>query len=528
MQLFLSIFIFLSVSFLSVMADSATITDEKLIMPLTSIVEKQDMKFEHFKETTELTVKHELETTKNALDETNVHIGYVSDRIDNISASIDKFAILTTFFGVLITIIVFFFSFKSNSEARQTVEDWLEENGDDFVKKEMQPIKDDFNKMITNMQKEMEIFKQKSDEEIEFLKKQLEEKGNEFLDNLSSKTIDNDITDNELSIEDKQYFEYQIKLIKSKPVKLRTFQDYKKIIFFNILSKNYQRAIEDIEKLLRGDYLDIEKSWLFYLKGLTEDKQDLYNKAIDSFNKAIELDSTLSIAYTAKAKIYNIEKQDYMKAIELANKAIELDKNNYDAYISLGYGIRNKAYYEKKPKLYEDAILYNKKAIEINPDFELAYNNIGSIYLMQKKYEDARKWYYDSLRVNENEKEWVYINLFRIYLILDENFPKELEENYLKFFNKKNSLKFLMYEMLKILENIANNKYKNKEIIENVIHEWSQSNNTKLKHYTLKPLEDWSKTKKNELVKNNLLYALNLFDKHRIKSSHNGFIVSEL
>lgn len=382
MRLFFKILIFLSVSISFINADSKVVTEEKI----NAIVEKQDMKFDHFKETTELTLKHELEATKKSIDETNTHLGYVSDRIDNISGSVDRFAILTTFFGVLITIIVFFFSFKSNSEARQTVEDWLEENGDDFVRKEVQPIKESFEKMILNMQQEMDNFKNKSDEEIEKLKAQLEEKGNEAIESLSSKIMENDISDSEFSVEDKQYFEYQIKAIKAKPIKQRTIYDYKKIILFYIASKDYQLANNLLNKLLE-DKLYIkreEKSILYHLKGLVQEKQNLFNDAILSFDKVIELTPNNTIGYTAKAKIYNIEKQDYKTAIKLANKALEIDNENYDAYISLGYAIRNKAYFENNPKLYEDAIKYNQKAIEINPDLELAYNNIGSIFLMQK------------------------------------------------------------------------------------------------------------------------------------------------
>ena len=512
MQLFLSILIFLSIGFSSVMADNTTLAEEKLI----SIGEKQDMKFEHFKETTELTVKHELETTKNFLDETNVHIGYVSDRIDNISASVDRFAILTTFFGVLITIIVFFFSFKSNSEARQTVEDWLEKNGDDFVKKEMQPIKDDFNKMITNMQKEMKNFKQKSDEEIESLKKQLEEKGSEVIESLSSKISENDITTNELSIEDKRYFESQIKSIKYKSLNERTFQDYKKLILFDIASKNYKKAIERIDMLLQNNYSAKEEAWLFFLKGTIYEKQYDYDNALDCFNESIKLFPSFVKAYTAKAKIFNIERQDYKEAIKLSQKAIELNNQDYDAYIGLGYAIRNKAFYEKKQQYYEEAIEINKKAIEINPDLELAYNNIGSIYRMQNDYENAEKWYKKSINANPND--WVYNNLFMIHLISNKPFDKELEQNYLNQFKNVESKNFAIYKMLKILQDIKNHKLKTMKEIKRSIISWSQIYT--LRHFTFVPLKNWVNEEKNEEIKSNLNEAVNLFKTYRIKTKY--------
>jgi len=509
-QYFLQIVILLLMSFVSLSADTAVLTTEKL----NSIVEKQDMKFEHYKETTDLILKQELALTQKSLDATNTHIDDVSNRIDNISGSVDRFAMLTTFFGVLITIIVFFFSFKSNSEARQTVEDWLEENGDDFVRKEVQPIKESFEKMILDMQNQMESFKKKSDEEIEKLKAQLEEKGNEAIESLSSKIVENDISDTELSIRDKQYFEYQIKAIKSKSLKERNVHDYKKIILFYVASKDYSEAMKIVNTQLENiTYTNKEKASLYHLKGLIEGKENLYDDAIVSFDKALSLAPNFVVAYTAKAKVYNVDRQDYKKAIELANKALLLDKDNYDGYISLAYATRNKAYFENKHELYEIAIDYNKKAIEINPDFELAYNNIGSIYLMQNKYLDAKNWYLKSLKISP--AEWVYINLFRIYLLLDEEIPIELENNYLEEFDNA-SKDFFKYKMIKIIQKVAKNQYKTNDEIKSDIELLSPLKK-RIGHYSFNPFFDWAKNKKDFKIKEKLLYALEFFDKYRVK-----------
>jgi len=508
-KLFLRILMFMLIVSISINADNKTLTEDKLNV----VIEKQDMKFEHFKETTNLILKQELALTQKSLEATNIHIDDVSNRIDNISGSVDRFAMLTTLFGVLITIIVFFFSFKSNSEARQTVEEWLEENGDDFVRKEVQPIKESFEKMILNMQNEMESFKKNSDEEIEKLKSQLEEKGNEAIESLSSKIMENDISDTELSIRDKQYFEYQIKAIKSKPLKNRTIHDYKKIILFNIASKEYVKAMEIVDTQLSNTiYTKIEEASLFYLKGVIEGKKNLYDNAIISFDKALALAPSLVIAYTAKAKVYNVDRQDYKKAIELANKALSLDKDNYDGYISLGYATRNKAYFKNKFELYEVAINYNKKAININPDLELAYNNIGSIYLMQNKYFEAKDWYLKSLEINQ--AEWVYLNLFRIYLLLDESIPKELENAYLSEFDNS-SKDFFKYKMIKIIEKISKNKYKTQDEINNEIQLLSSLKN-KIRHYSFKPFYDWIEKKENSKIKENLIYALKIFEEYRV------------
>ena len=479
---------------------------------LASELEKQELKFQNFKDTTKLSLNHALEMSNKSIVEANKHIGYVSDRIDNISNSVDRFAILTTFFGVLITIIVFFFSFKSNSEARHTVEDWLEKNGDDFVNREVQPIKENLNKMILDMQNQMEVFKKRSDEEIENLKAQLEEKGSEAIEGLSSKIMENDISDSEFSIEDKHYFEYQIKAIRFKPLSKRTLQDYRKIILFYIASKEYRKANKIVDELMENErYTKYEKSIIYYLKAFIQEKEGQYDGAVKSLNLSLNLNRSLVMSYNLKARIFNVIKRDYSKAIDLAKEALIYDANNYDTYIALGHAYRNKAYYEKKYNLYKDSIKYNKRAIKINPDIDLAYNNIGSIYMMQKLYSDAKEWYETSFEINQNQ--WGYNNLLRIYLFLDEKLPKKFRDRYDTLFDKKDTERYTVYKMLHILYDIRHNKYTSKDDIKEIVKNW-ELNTQKLKYYFFNSLTEWAEHLETE-EKDNILYALELFKKHR-------------
>ncbi len=65
---------------------------------------------------------------------------------------------------------------------------------------------------------------------------------------------------------------------------------------------------------------------------------------------------------------YNAKK--FKKCIELTRKAVELDSTNSVAYNNLGA-----AYNELQ--MWEDAIKVLNKAIQINPDFQLAKNNLN-------------------------------------------------------------------------------------------------------------------------------------------------------
>ncbi|CAA6818859.1 MAG: Unknown protein [uncultured Sulfurovum sp.] len=459
------------------------------------------------------------------------HFGNYLDKSDTVISSV------IGMFGIFMTVLVIIITFRSYKEAKlaakeeaeKEIDKWIDNEAKDFMNSKIDRVQSEIyedtgNKVelllkkyevkIEKLQREMEQLQKKSNNEVKVLKEELEERGNEVLDNLSSKIMENDVFDTEFSIEDKQYFEYQIKGIKSKSLNKRTIQDYKKIILFYIASKEYKLALSLVQKLLDKDkYSGSERGALYYLEGLIADKQNLFDKAISSFNQVIEYLPESPLGYTAKAKIYNVEKQNYKKAIELATKALELDEYNYEAYISLGYATRNKAYFENKVELYKKAIVYNKKAIEINPDLELAYNNIGSIFLMQQKYEDAKKWYYHSLEISKNE--WLYVNLFRIFLISNEQFPLEFEKEYLAL-EKKNSEEFSKYRMLKILQNIANSKYKSKEEIEEEINEWKNIHK-ELRHYFFGALEEWMNKETDSFKKENIEYALQLFETHKIK-----------
>ena len=507
---YLYILFLLNITLFAISEQNTVITQHELSIKL----ENNNLKLEVFKNEIKNNVASESEKQNLRLENTLNQIDSVKDRIDNISNSVDRFGILVAFFGVLVTLLVIYFSFKSTSEARAEIQNWINENGEKFINKELQPIIDSFDENSKIMKKELVKLKDQSNLEIEQLKNQLNEKGNEFLDNLSSKISENDITTNEFSIEDKRYFESQIKAIKYKSLNERTFQDYKKLILFDIASKNYKKAIERIDRLLQNNYSDKEEAWLFFLKGTVYEKQYDYDNALDCINESIKLFPSFVKAYTAKAKIFNIERQEYKEAIKLSKKAIELNNQDYDAYIGLGYAIRNKAVWEKEPKYFKEAIEINKKAIEINPDLELAYNNIGSIYRMLNDYENAKKWYKKSIDANPND--WVYNNLFMIQLISNKPFEQELEQNYLNQFKNIESKNFAIYKMLKILQDIKNRKLKNIEEIKNSIINWSQIYT--LRHFTFEPLENWVDEEKNEEIKKNLNEAVTLFKTYRIKS----------
>ncbi len=68
-----------------------------------------------------------------------------------------------------------------------------------------------------------------------------------------------------------------------------------------------------------------------------------YDRAIDDYNKAIEINPKNSMAYNNRGFVYDIHKGEYDKAINDYNKAIEINPKDDMAYTD-----RGNAYYNHK------------------------------------------------------------------------------------------------------------------------------------------------------------------------------------
>ena len=131
-----------------------------------------------------------------------------------------------------------------------------------------------------------------------------------------------------------------------------------------------------------------------------------YGKAIEDFNKAIELDNKFALAYNNRGMVY-LNKKEYDKAIEDFNKAIELDNK-----FALAYNNRGIVYLDRNKKdEYDKAIEDFNKAIELDNEFALAYGNRGLAYFYKKEYVKA---FNNFKKFKPNEELNYMIKLFLI------------------------------------------------------------------------------------------------------------------
>ncbi|MBN2880010.1 MAG: tetratricopeptide repeat protein [Clostridia bacterium] len=177
-------------------------------------------------------------------------------------------------------------------------------------------------------------------------------------------------------------------------VEFEEAKDRARVYFLNgniaLDKKDYSKAIENYNRAIE---LDDANYGAYYNRGYSyaQKKNPNYDNVISDYNKAIELDPDYAIAYINRGNAYAIkENPDYEKAIEDYNKAVELDPD-----YAIVYSNRGNAYAIKDNPDYEKAIKDYTKAIELDPSYAIAYNNRGDAYTEKENpdYEKAIKDY---------------------------------------------------------------------------------------------------------------------------------------
>ena len=192
-----------------------------------------------------------------------------------------------------------------------------------------------------------------------------------------------------------------------------------------------------------------------------------YQKAIEYYNKILELDVNYSDAYNNRGLAYD-NLGEHLKAIEDHNKSIELDPNASDAYYNRGITYANLG---KNLKAIEDYT----EAIRIDPNDSDAYNNSGLTYFEQSKYEEAIKNIAELINNCSDILYKLYFLLKQIYLNVEKEEINRIKEIIKSIINKQ--------EKVKIKQKINEAEYEeitslysyvpfDKNTIDSIIHEY--------------------------------------------------------
>lgn len=128
-----------------------------------------------------------------------------------------------------------------------------------------------------------------------------------------------------------------------------------------------------------------------YLNGIKLIWTGEYEKALNSFKKALEEDSRYEMAWRGIGYCYH-ELARYEEAIEANKQAIRIDPNSARGHFGLGWT------YQELGR-YQEAIQAYKQAIGINPDEAVPYYFLGDAYSDLGRYQEAIEAYKQAIRI---------------------------------------------------------------------------------------------------------------------------------
>jgi tetratricopeptide (TPR) repeat protein len=160
------------------------------------------------------------------------------------------------------------------------------------------------------------------------------------------------------------------------------------------------RAVSSDEEFTAIDYSN---------RGVTYDNLQLYEKAIEDYESAIQLDPTNPHAYANRGNAY-YHLQQYDQALADQNLVIQLDPG-----LALAYNTRGNVY--RALHRDDEALADYNHAIHLDPKDALSYSNRGALYDRLKRYDEAVEDFSFAIRLDPRSAK-VYSNRSSTYNIM--------------------------------------------------------------------------------------------------------------
>jgi len=181
---------------------------------------------------------------------------------------------------------------------------------------------------------------------------------------------------------------------------------------------DYEHRIKDLTKAIEINPNFVEA---YNSRGRIYNLTFKYDKAINDFNKVIELSSNTSIlarAYSGRASSYS-GKGNYDKAIEDYTKAIEIDQDKADFYLYRGGCYFDKGDYKKAINDYTIAInLYYRILEPKSYLFIMFYKLRADAYFADGDYSNAIKDYTEIIELDPQNSD-AYFNRGLAYALIN-------------------------------------------------------------------------------------------------------------
>ena len=141
---------------------------------------------------------------------------------------------------------------------------------------------------------------------------------------------------------------------------------------------------------------DVEEYRRLNLRGLEELEQGHHSRALQAFDRALEMEPSYEVSWNNKALVY-LKKKDYPTALKYFNEAIRCEKNYYNALSGKGLCLFHLGRYAEAVNAFE-------RSLRINPRFEKTWNNLGLTLVKMGMYDKAVEAYDRAIRLNRGYK----------------------------------------------------------------------------------------------------------------------------
>jgi len=149
-------------------------------------------------------------------------------------------------------------------------------------------------------------------------------------------------------------------------------------------------AIKNLEQLAKKN---MHKAKDIHDLGVAYMERRMYDKAIESFNKAINIDPNYLSAFINLGFAYQY-KEDYVKAIQAFEKAIILNPRSAKLYNTIGL------LYDKMGKP-DTAVIAYKKAVNLDPTYKNSHYMLGQLYQNRGNFDKAIAEFTKHIRIVE-------------------------------------------------------------------------------------------------------------------------------
>jgi tetratricopeptide (TPR) repeat protein len=186
--------------------------------------------------------------------------------------------------------------------------------------------------------------------------------------------------------------------------------------FIEYSAEDYEAATQRFDTALKNlpalSGLIEQQAEIYFYRGNANYAAHNFKDAIQDYDRAIQLNPQLAVAYYKRGLAYAAGLGEYERAIQDFDQAIQIDPQNADAYDDRGLAFR-------ALKKYEKAFQSFNHAIELNPNDARTYANRGLVYFDMNQFEPALKDFDDAIKLDPYNIA-NHMNRGALYLALEQ------------------------------------------------------------------------------------------------------------